>query len=921
MRPLSVFLLILLVKFTVSPRPVNGITEAPGWSRGHTSTPEAAKSAAAAESEFLDSIFSPHAVPLAGIRVLENSLGDVVHDSVLNVLDLLRLRDILLGRGPAPTAYERQKGDLSRNGTVDAQDLNILRDILLHKAGVPYLVDSAGGEVLGDGITITLPPNALDSAVVISVVRSSESEFASTLGVDTKSATADSAYFMASFEIVSDKLDFKLPVNATIKLDKVPPCAYEGLNGLFAAVPDRDGDGKSELFLINDLRVNADSLTITTGEITVPQIRTISLAQAEPGQSLLIRGSGFGNESQNIAVQFNSVAYSDSFQLIPASFVDDSTVIVTVPGSPRGQCKVDVYNVLTALASNPEMFTVLPHSPVTGDIRAIIVNFEVGIAASIDSVNLDSLYSGIEDTAVHNYVMAVSRESRASIDTAINYYSTLPDSLIGALEPLASFIQNLTGDHTAEVFRSMRHANAPAACWLCDLQDKGLGAQLFNQLEVLRYQLYDLVALCLKWKPWKDCDYCYDAQDKAQTVLALTDWIADHYNWYRKCECEWCPDPYLCKDCPKTVFIGFGPQSKAVTGGFGAGGFGTKGCCINIIRYKSNECIHLVNPLGKDNPVPDALLQLIKCPTIEPYTDLSMAKASQSTLQSRPHPGSIIKVTNAQVPYNIVGILNENGKAFIPQVPMNTKITFSMYAPVTGFYDPDVGTYTTGSVPGGFDRPLLLFRPNTTIRLIPIHIADVIRDSVTTNYQRTDYMLNIGASDTGKLLNIGFHSTSGLSFRLEDTEGNFLIDSSNTSCCFRQMRFNKVGIYTVRVGFGPGIQTGSFEFGINYDPIAPFGKYYMCGKFIFDTLYQRYSPYVLEDPIMVSPGDTIFVESGVTLMFDQHGSILSGGVFHGSGQPLQPIILKSTTVTSGKRILSEFNAFKRNGNAGKEERR
>src|SRR3990172_9531697 len=186
----------------------------------------------ASNAEFLDSIFSPHSIPLAGIPVLKNALGDVVHDSVVNVLDLLRLRDITIG----------------------------------------------------------IPPGAVDSTVVISVERRTETQFASEFGVDTRSAVDDSAFFMASFEITSSTPDFKLPVNATIKLDSVPPCAYQGLNGLFAAVPDRGGDGRSELFLINELQVNGDSLKLTTKDIQVPSIQSLSHSQIEPGKTLFILG-------------------------------------------------------------------------------------------------------------------------------------------------------------------------------------------------------------------------------------------------------------------------------------------------------------------------------------------------------------------------------------------------------------------------------------------------------------------------------------------------------------------------------------------------------------------------------------------------------------------------------------------------------
>jgi hypothetical protein len=107
---------------------------------------------------YLETFFLPDTIPISGIPVLENALGNLVPDGLVNILDLLRLRDITIVRPPTPSPYELGKGDMNRDGKIDVQDLNILRDILLNKANIPYLIDSSGGKVLGAGITLTLPP-------------------------------------------------------------------------------------------------------------------------------------------------------------------------------------------------------------------------------------------------------------------------------------------------------------------------------------------------------------------------------------------------------------------------------------------------------------------------------------------------------------------------------------------------------------------------------------------------------------------------------------------------------------------------------------------------------------------------------------------------------------------------------------------
>ena len=56
------------------------------------------------------------------IRVLPNALGDVVTDSLLNVIDLLRIRDIAIGHGAEPSAFEKDEGDLDRNRQIEIND-------------------------------------------------------------------------------------------------------------------------------------------------------------------------------------------------------------------------------------------------------------------------------------------------------------------------------------------------------------------------------------------------------------------------------------------------------------------------------------------------------------------------------------------------------------------------------------------------------------------------------------------------------------------------------------------------------------------------------------------------------------------------------------------------------------------------------
>lgn len=865
--------------------------------------------------EFLDTLFAPYSVPQANIPVLEKALGDIVHDSVVNVLDLLRLRDVVTGRPPSPTPFELQKGDLNQDGKVDAQDLYILRDILLRKIGVPYLIDLGGGKVGADGITLTIPPGGLDSAIIISIRRYGESEFTSALGLDTKSALEDSAYFMAGYEILSNSYDFKLPADATIKLDQIPPCAYQGLNGQFAAVPDRDGDGKSELFLMNELNVNKDSLTLTTGKIPVPHIQNLSPSQAEPGQSFLISGSGFGKDAVSLSVIFVSSAHTDSAERVPASFVDDTTLLVRVPGSPLGQCNVSVFNLLTGLKSNPAQFEIMPPGPVAGDIRSIIVNFKVSMAHQIDSLGTDTLYKNIEDTTVRNYVASVIRENRAMLDSDITYFSMLPDSVIPLFAPVAAFIQNMTTDQLAGYYRSIHQTADNNRCEPCKALENGVENVKDNLAEV-RLEFAVLAGQCMAGKPLHECAACISAQWKAKKYLDYTDWLAEQMTELVKCECAHCTEN--CGECFNTVFVGYGSQRSEVIGGFTGGSFGTKGCCINIIRYKSNECVQLVN-VPDPNPIPDNLLSALECSSIYPEARFESRSIIETTYGNRVHAGSIVKVTNAPVPYNIVGLVNGNGRAFIPQVPMGRKVTFSIYDPVTGLYDPDAGTYTTGSKPGGFDRPLLLFMPNTNIRRTWINIGEEKQDSVWLDWQRIDYLLKVTAADTSRSLNIGFSSDMPLALRIEEPEGGLVLDTNSSSCILSSpIKLKQVGTYTLRVAYGINTNPVAFSIGVKEHPSLPIDKFYMCGRFVNDTLYEILSPYVFEDPATIQKDDSVFVEAGVSMHFGGGGWIISNGVMEGSGTHQKPIILQPAVMGREKPLSQQIRAVRPVPSAGKE---
>jgi hypothetical protein len=88
----------------------------------------------------LENLLSDFSIPPASISVLENALGDVNQDSVINILDLLRVRDIVIGKPSSTSQYELDEADLNYSSSIELNDLILFRDILLQKNSPPYLI-------------------------------------------------------------------------------------------------------------------------------------------------------------------------------------------------------------------------------------------------------------------------------------------------------------------------------------------------------------------------------------------------------------------------------------------------------------------------------------------------------------------------------------------------------------------------------------------------------------------------------------------------------------------------------------------------------------------------------------------------------------------------------------------------------------
>ncbi|MFQ6609780.1 MAG: dockerin type I repeat-containing protein [Fidelibacterota bacterium] len=68
-----------------------------------------------------------------------DALGDVNNDGTINVLDIVRIVNIILENDPLPTDYELWASDVNLDGTTDVSDIILIVQVILGEDDCPYL--------------------------------------------------------------------------------------------------------------------------------------------------------------------------------------------------------------------------------------------------------------------------------------------------------------------------------------------------------------------------------------------------------------------------------------------------------------------------------------------------------------------------------------------------------------------------------------------------------------------------------------------------------------------------------------------------------------------------------------------------------------------------------------------------------------
>lgn len=870
--------------------------------------PDAATSSLSEVEEYLEALFAPGTVPQAGIPALTNALGDVVQDSVVNILDLLRLRDIVIGRPPSATPAELAKGDLNGDGRVDTSDIAFLRDVLLQKRGVPYLVDSTGGKVMGAGVTMIFDSAGIGGNTIMRIDRQSPQDIQQLTGVDFSSLASDSTYYMTGFKVESSSDQYVYPPQMSIKLDQMPPCNLNGDNLLMTA--RRGPDGTTELVLLTPMAVAADSSLL----VPPPPYPAISLAllaakaspatvvQVEPFQTFDIAMTNFSENLGANVVYFSSsggwiaVQASDFVPVGSTSFSQITGIRVRVPFIGPGTCTIKVEHSGTGLFSNEAQIQILRLHTFQGNADSLITQSFTAIDSFVVSLPNDTSFGPSMDPNLRPSIVRFSEVVHGIVGALRDSILKLP---VDARNEYAAVFENM---HLLEIIdTALSHPNQQnlnrKAIEAANSGDPTEGARVVisGVLAVAHCTLaiasggadiYDDVTCALGAAHFTLDLYFYAKHHSTHSILKLTkmDYLSSvkltnnvfRWGWRSATRVEDDPSfqtrkyPGLCLNIWRHNTNGFG-----VIGGGENSCAG--GCCVSS------------PPSGGGCP---------GTPPPPPYANngrFSLISTNNTVVNPfvSPLKDAIVRPLNGALT-SVVGVVDGAGAFAIPALQPGDTIHFSIYDPHSGLFDPDAGFGVSPNIyeHGVWFPVFLYFNPNQRIPFFTLNPGETAQDSISVSRQRIDYQVNITAQDTSKLFNIGFHASAELSFKLEDPQGNVFFSDTNTACySIARLKLSQIGTYKIRVALGVNVLPGSFIVGLSYSPSLPIPLIFLCDDVFSDTLYQELSPYVVSGQNTIDSDRSITVEPGTRFQFQNNSAITAGGSMSGTSTISNPIIL------------------------------
>jgi hypothetical protein len=802
-----------------------------------------------------------HSAIITGFHVAPNALGDMNQDSLINIWDLLRTRNIWLGIGDSPSAYELIEGDLDRNGVIDREDIDFFKDMLLQKVGAPVLLDSAGGEVSGAGVTFSFDSNAVESSALLWVREVSKQEIFDSTGIDYSSFEQDSVYFMKGFQLEGDTSAILIPPSIQIELNSVPPCSLRGDNVLFGASVGPFGEPQltysGKLTVIDSGNGGSKAFPIVGYQPTNPHIEVVEGSEI-PGAYYSFKCTGVSKYSSGNIFQY-LLPNGDSIRVNPIQndfeFGSDTIMIKTVaPYCSPGVISLR-YKLATKFSSWTDVGTLevlpLPDFPPNLNPDSIII----ATLSAADTYFVE----------LSNYVHANNLEFDSLVPGFFGYIDTLTQQMHYYFPQLIDSISSLESEQKAIIAQSFYSNNY---------------YQIIKEaIDSIRFDRNDISFIL------QNLD-CYTEREKmildlGTITLAMLD-LLDIILWVGG------PEIGL----PGSLIIGSGghlifeelskinsacedaQQDPHQNGPKESGLPLIGGVCCNVWNHNTNCEFNLGYAAYCD--CSDTYIKFnnnelnnmrILTDNIH-FVDLSIPKHWMT--------GSIITPDAASgFPPGVTGVVNDYGLAIIPGIRPGREVTFSLYNPTSGWYVPIVARTHSPNIPeqGVFFPLPVIFNVDTTAAIFPITIGNPVIDSATSTRHRFEYRFAVSSDIIDRQITIGFHSDEGMTFWFQKPSGEFIIqdDSSTTSEFARRIVLDEVGIYKITTFYGAGGFGGpTFELGINFDPFYPI--YTLCDT-ISGVLPLSFSPYTRILKVCISQADTLTAEAGVQVMISNLASI------------------------------------------------
>lgn len=842
-----------------------------------------------------------------GIPVLPNALGDMNDDGIINIWDLLRIRNIHLEIGTPATAFEQVEGDMNLDLAIDSIDLAWSTDVLLRRMGVPHVIDASGGEVVGNGgrTTVMFLPNSFAEPKLLCIEDLPKSELEELLQSQVSDWGSDIQYLGgATLRLLNPTpSDFGIPVNIgfTELIPEGISIPTDGQNVIFSIEPDIDGDGIPEMNRLGNLRQNFVSMGTSALTLEPDSVESINLLSfdrvrvnpdlltvtvlpsnpVEPGEYVALRGNGWTSgfeEDYEVWWIDNSdtIVTTPDIVLESESVVLDSIrgIVTLVPWLNEGTYSIRVWNRFDGKVGNSIQLEVAPLiGTIVPNIRDSLAT-RLSLIVSVLSNDLDDSILVTEYIDLHSVITAL-RDSLRSLVDALPF---IPDS---------SFDEQLSAD----MIRAFDNAFLSTFAL-----SNSFGVVSAGRNDECNSQN---VLLCSKT--------CIE-----QTKDLEKGWLT---GFVCKRVCGASSGPFGGFVCNKLcgVLGGLIPYDPKLP----SKKWCRQGCC-NIVRnltknlrsasqrglqgIKVNTVDRNGNPNGQkslDTPLGcfhyccDGILGVGDAGTKSKVGSSSSASTSiniskKSDTQTTIPPGTIIGVADSPIPIS-KGIVGPDGLAIIPFNVLTGNVRIFAFDPSTGFFDPEIATINISAI-GERATFRMSYMPDTSVVIHILPIDTWATDTIATGSARFECRVFIPTSLIGDSINIGFDARQKLSFRMQDPNDVFLFRDS-LAACKNIYKFvpTQSGTHKITIGFGANGGQGEFTVGVSNFPNPP--TPFLCGAIPYDTLLAGFFPYRIAQNAFVGTTDTLHIESGVVIEFESGGFLTAGGLLLPQGSvTLRPAI-------------------------------